>query len=99
MRLTAPRVAACLHRSLLPGRRDVRSIDCNEHHLVLFTRDAFFYQFELRPVYDAARTLVRIDTVLVHQVSMAGVANDPVRSSHCAPAAVLTAPVCSCSWH
>jgi hypothetical protein len=40
---------ACLHRSPLPGRREPRFIDCNGLFLVLFTRDAFFYQFELVP--------------------------------------------------
>jgi hypothetical protein len=61
---------------------------------VLFTRDSFFYQYELLPVHDTSGALIRIDTVLVHQVtaiasgayhshimmqvSMAGVTNDPL---------------------
>jgi WD40 repeat protein len=69
---------ACLHRSPLPGRREPRFIDCNGLFLVLFTRDAFFYQFELVPHCGSDGKVRRIDTRLVHQVSMAGVAADPL---------------------
>ena len=46
--------------------------------LVLFTRDAFFYQYELIERRGDDGSLLRIDTQLVHQVSMAGVAADPL---------------------
>jgi hypothetical protein len=59
---------ACLHRMLLPGRREPRFIDCNELFLVLFTRDAFFYQYEVRPEFDGNAKIVGITTHLIHQV-------------------------------
>lgn len=69
---------ACLHRSLLPGKREPRFVDCNGLFLVLFTRDAFFYQYEIVPHVGPDGKLRRIETRLVHQLSMAGVAADPL---------------------
>jgi len=69
---------ACLHKLPLPGKREPRFIDCNGLFLVLFTRDAFFYQYEIVPHVGSDGKLRRIETRLVHQLSMAGVAADPL---------------------
>ena len=62
--------SACLSSMRLPGRRAPRFLDCNELFLVLFTRDAFFYQYELKTTYHGDGSIQSITTQLMHQVSI-----------------------------
>ena len=49
------------------------AIDCNEHHLVVFTKDAFFLQYVIQPVYAKSGKLTSLQCTLQHQICVSNI--------------------------
>jgi hypothetical protein len=91
-------ISSLLYRAPLPHNRKPLYVDCNDHFLVIFTTDSFFYQYRIVAEYSktSPKEITSISLKLVQQVSVGRAAASPASLLLLpATAQISSAPVAS----